>query len=53
MGTSALGPRVLLRRLREVMAEPVTAQKRLANASFARREADEIPGYSYPIPRKR
>ena len=25
----ALGPRVLLRRLREVMAEPVTAQKRL------------------------
>ena len=29
MGTSALGPRVLLRRLREVMAEPVTAQKRL------------------------
>jgi phosphotransferase system enzyme I (PtsP) len=29
MGTSAIGPRVLLRRLREVMAEPVTAQKRL------------------------
>ena len=29
MGTSALGPRVLLRRLREVMAEPVAAQKRL------------------------
>ena len=29
MATSALGPRVLLRRLREVMAEPVTAQKRL------------------------
>jgi phosphotransferase system, enzyme I, PtsP len=29
MVTSALGPRVLLRRLREVMAEPVTAQKRL------------------------
>ena len=29
MGTSALGPRVLLKRLREVMAEPVTAQKRL------------------------
>ena len=28
-GDSALGPRVLLRRLREVMAEPVTAQKRL------------------------
>ena len=29
MASSALGPRVLLRRLREVMAEPVTAQKRL------------------------
>ena len=29
MGHSALGPRVLLRRLREVMAEPETAQKRL------------------------
>ncbi len=29
MAVSALGPRVLLRRLREVMAEPVTAQKRL------------------------
>ena len=29
MVTSALGPRVLLRRLREVMAEPVEAQKRL------------------------
>ena len=29
MGTSALGPRVLLRRLREVMAEPVAAQTRL------------------------
>ncbi|MBI3673350.1 MAG: phosphoenolpyruvate--protein phosphotransferase [Rhizobiales bacterium] len=29
MVTSALGPRVLLRRLREAMAEPVTAQKRL------------------------
>ena len=29
MANSALGPRVLLRRLREVMAEPVTAQKRL------------------------
>jgi len=29
MATSALGPRVLLRRLREVMAEPVTAQTRL------------------------
>ncbi len=29
MGTSALGPRILLRRLREVMAEPVTAQARL------------------------
>ena len=29
MVTSALGPRVLLRRLREVMAEPETAQKRL------------------------
>ncbi|MBC8035936.1 MAG: hypothetical protein H7X89_01795, partial [Rhizobiales bacterium] len=29
MVTSALGPRVLLRRLREVMAEPVTSQKRL------------------------
>ncbi len=29
MATSALGPRVLLRRLREVMAEPVAAQKRL------------------------
>ena len=29
MVTSALGPRVLLRRLREVMAEPVAAQKRL------------------------
>ncbi|MBM3520499.1 MAG: GAF domain-containing protein, partial [Alphaproteobacteria bacterium] len=29
MVASALGPRVLLRRLREVMAEPVTAQKRL------------------------
>ncbi|MCB1379220.1 MAG: phosphoenolpyruvate--protein phosphotransferase [Alphaproteobacteria bacterium] len=29
MVSSALGPRVLLRRLREVMAEPVTAQKRL------------------------
>ena len=29
MVMSALGPRVLLRRLREVMAEPVTAQKRL------------------------
>ena len=29
MATSALGPRVLLRRLREVMAEPETAQKRL------------------------
>jgi len=29
MATSALGPRVLLRKLREVMAEPVTAQKRL------------------------
>ena len=29
MVNSALGPRVLLRRLREVMAEPVSAQKRL------------------------
>src|SRR5688500_17169738 len=29
MVTSALGPRVLLRRLREVMAEPVPAQQRL------------------------
>ena len=29
MVASVLGPRVLLRRLREVMAEPVTAQKRL------------------------
>ena len=29
MAHSALGPRVLLRRLREVMAEPETAQKRL------------------------
>ena len=29
MPSSALGPRVLLRRLREVMAEPETAQKRL------------------------
>jgi phosphotransferase system, enzyme I, PtsP len=29
MATSALGPRVLLRRLREVMAEPDTAQRRL------------------------
>jgi phosphotransferase system, enzyme I, PtsP len=29
MASSALGPRILLRRLREVMAEPVTAQKRL------------------------
>ena len=29
MATSALGPRVLLRRLREVMAEPVAAQTRL------------------------
>jgi phosphotransferase system, enzyme I, PtsP len=29
MAASALGPRVLLRRLREVMAEPETAQKRL------------------------
>ena len=29
MATSALGPRILLRRLREVMAEPVSAQKRL------------------------
>ena len=29
MAYSALGPRVLLRRLREVMAEPETAQKRL------------------------
>ena len=29
MVTSALGPRVLLRRLREVMAEPEAAQKRL------------------------
>ena len=29
MAHSALGPRVLLRRLREVMAEPVAAQKRL------------------------
>ena len=29
MAHSALGPRVLLRRLREVMAEPDTAQKRL------------------------
>jgi len=29
MPTPALGPRVLLRRLREVMAEPVTAQERL------------------------
>ena len=29
MAQSALGPRVLLRRLREVMAEPETAQKRL------------------------
>ncbi|TMJ41266.1 MAG: phosphoenolpyruvate--protein phosphotransferase [Alphaproteobacteria bacterium] len=29
MVASALGPRVLLRRLREVMAEPETAQKRL------------------------
>ena len=29
MPLSALGPRVLLRRLREVMAEPETAQKRL------------------------
>ena len=29
MASSALGPRVLLRRLREVMAEPETAQKRL------------------------
>ena len=29
MAGSALGPRVLLKRLREVMAEPVAAQKRL------------------------
>ena len=29
MASSALGPRVLLKRLREVMAEPVAAQKRL------------------------
>ncbi len=29
MPQTALGPRVLLRRLREVMAEPVAAQKRL------------------------
>ena len=29
MAGSALGPRILLRRLREVMAEPVAAQKRL------------------------
>jgi phosphotransferase system, enzyme I, PtsP len=29
MPSSALGPRILLRRLREVMAEPETAQKRL------------------------
>jgi phosphotransferase system, enzyme I, PtsP len=29
MANSALGPRVLLRRLREVMAEPVAAQQRL------------------------
>ena len=29
MPTSTLGPRVLLKRLREVMAEPVAAQKRL------------------------
>ena len=29
MAQSALGPRVLIRRLREVMAEPETAQKRL------------------------
>ena len=29
MPASALGPRILLRRLREVMAEPVAAQKRL------------------------
>ncbi len=29
MPASAIGPRVLLKRLREVMAEPVTAQKRL------------------------
>ena len=29
MPSPALGPRVLLRRLREVMAEPETAQKRL------------------------
>ncbi len=29
MATSALGPRILLRKLREVMAEPVTAQLRL------------------------
>jgi phosphotransferase system enzyme I (PtsP) len=29
MAVSALGPRVLLKRLREVMAEPVAAQKRL------------------------
>ena len=29
MASSALGPRVLLRKLREVMAEPETAQKRL------------------------
>ena len=29
MAGSALGPRILLRRLREVMAEPVTAQKPL------------------------
>ena len=33
MGSSALGPRVLLRRLREVMAEPVTAQQRLDKIS--------------------
>ena len=29
MASTALGPRVLLRKLREVMAEPETAQKRL------------------------
>ena len=37
MVASALGPRVLLRRLREVMAEPVTAQKRLDRIAVADR----------------
>jgi phosphotransferase system, enzyme I, PtsP len=34
MPSTALGPRVLLRKLREVMAEPETAQKRLDKITF-------------------